>query len=271
MTELRGAHVVITGAASGLGRLMALEIARRGGKALSLWDLDAPGLDAVAKEVETLGARPQSVVCDVSDRRAVYAAAARIAEPVDILINNAGVVSGKSLLEIPDEQIETSLRVNIHSLFWMIKAFLPGMLERDRGHIVTIASAAGLIGVPRLTDYCATKFAAVGLDESLRVELRQRGAAVRTTVVCPYYIDTGMFEGVKTRFSLLLPILKTEKVAAQILRAIESNRAQLHTPLMVHSIPLIRLLPTSWFDAIARFMGISASMDEFVGKASHSP
>ena len=97
------------------------------------------------------------------------------------------------------------------------------MIERNRGHIVTIASAAGLIGVPRLTDYCATKFAAVGLDESLRVELKQRGSAIRTTVVCPYYIDTGMFEGVKTRFSFLLPILKEQKVVDKILRAIEGE------------------------------------------------
>ena len=266
MTELRGAHVVVTGAASGLGRLMALGIAKRGGEALYLWDIDGAGLDIVVDEVEALGASALSVVCDVSDRSTVYAAAKAIPEPVDILVNNAGVVSGKSLLEIPDEQIEKSLTVNTHSLFWMIKAFLPSMIERNRGHIVTIASAAGLIGVPRLTDYCATKFAAVGLDESLRVELKQRGSAIRTTVVCPYYIDTGMFEGVKTRFSFLLPILKEQKVVDKILRAIETNRAQLHTPLMVQSIPLIRLLPTSWFDALARFMGISASTSEFVGR-----
>ena len=270
MTELRGAHVLITGAASGLGRRMALGIAQRGGKTLSLWDVNLEGLDAVAEEVERSGAGARPVVCDVSDRSAVYTAAKRITEPVDILINNAGVVSGKSLLDIPDEQIRKSLEVNIHSLFWMIKAFLPAMIERNRGHIVTIASAAGLIGVPRLTDYCATKFAAVGLDESLRVELKKRAPGMRTTVVCPYYIDTGMFEGVKTRFSFLLPILTEENAVHKILRAIERNRPQLHMPLLVHSIPLLRLLPTSWFDAIARFMGISASMDEFVGRKPDS-
>lgn len=257
---------MITGAASGLGRRMALGVARRGGRALSLWDVNRAGLDEVAAAVEELGARAFPVVCDVSDRRAVYAAAENLHETVDVLINNAGVVSGKSLLEIPDEQIQRSLEVNTHSLFWMVKAFLPAMIERNQGHIVTIASAAGLIGVPRLTDYCATKFAAVGLDESLRVELKKRAPGVRTTVVCPYYIDTGMFEGVKTRFSFLLPILEEEKAVEKILRAIERNRAELHMPALVHTIPLLRLLPTPWFDAIARFMGISASMDEFVGR-----
>ena len=269
MTELNG-DVVITGAASGLGRRMALGVARRGG-ALSLWDVDRAGLEAVVAEVAGLGGRAQPVVCDVSDRSAVYAAAQGLDEPTDVLINNAGVVSGKSLLEIPDERIQKSLEVNTLSLFWTIKAFLPGMIERNRGHIVTIASAGGLIGVPRLTDYCASKFAAVGLDESLRVELKKRAPGVRTTVVCPYYIDTGMFAGAKTRFSFLLPILKEEKVSEKILRAVERNRAQLHMPPLVYTIPLLRLLPVSWFDAIARLMGISASMDEFVGRNPDSP
>ena len=270
MTELRDAHVVITGAASGLGRRMALGVAKRGG-ALSLWDVNGPGLDAVIAEVESLGARAQPVVCDVSDRRAVYLAAAGIVDPVDVLINNAGVVNGQSLLEIPDEQIERSLQINTHSLFWMIKAFLPAMIERNRGHIVTIASAAGLIGVPRLTDYCASKFAAVGLDESLRAELRKRAPGVRTTVVCPYYIDTGMFEGVKTRFSFLLPILKEEKVADKILKAVERDRPRLQMPALVHSIPLLRLLPVPLFDVIAKIMGITASTDDFVGRDHNLP
>ncbi len=270
MTELRDAHVVITGAASGLGRRMALGVAQRGGT-LSLWDVNGAGLDAVVAEVTSLGGRAQPVVCDISDRGAVYSAAAGIADPVDVLINNAGVVNGKSLLEIPDEQIERSLQINTHSLFWMTKAFLPAMIERNRGHIVTIASAAGLIGVPRLTDYCASKFAAVGLDESLRVELRKRAPGVRTTVVCPYYIDTGMFDGVKTRFSFLLPILKEEKVADKILKAVERDRPRLQMPALVHSIPLLRLFPVHLFDAIARFMGISASTDDFVGRHKDSP
>ena len=269
MTELRDAHVVITGAASGLGRRMALGVAQRGGT-LSLWDVNGAGLDAVVAEVESLGGRAQPVVCDVSDRKAVYAAAAGITDPVDVLINNAGVVNGKSLLEIPDEQIERGLQINTHSLFWMIKAFLPAMIERNRGHIVTIASAAGLIGVPRLTDYCASKFAAVGLDESLRVELRKRAPGVRTTVVCPYYIDTGMFEGVKTRFSFLLPILEEAKVADKILKAVERDRPRLQMPALVHSIPLLRLLPVPLFDVIARLMGITASTDDFVGR-NHNP
>src|SRR5207247_8346795 len=137
-----------------------------------------------------------------------------------ILINNAGVVSGKGLLEISEEAIQRTFDVNTLALFWTTRAFLPGMIARDRGHVVTIASAAGIVGTSRLVDYCASKHAAVGFNEALRLELKRQGNKVVTTVVCPFYISTGMFEGVKTRFPLLLPILEPQKVADRIVDAI---------------------------------------------------
>jgi all-trans-retinol dehydrogenase (NAD+) len=140
------------------------------------------------------------------------------------------------------------------------------MIERGRGHLVTIASAAGLIGVARLSDYCATKWAAVGLDESLRVELAKTAPAIRTTVVCPFYVATGMFEGVKSRFPFLLPILDEETAAARVLRAVERNQHKLAMPFLVKTLPLLRLLPIAWFDAISNVMGINVAMDEFVGR-----
>ncbi|HXV65061.1 MAG TPA: SDR family oxidoreductase [Vicinamibacteria bacterium] len=265
MTRLGQSRVVVTGAASGLGRCMALEISRRGG-ALYLLDLDGERLARVSKEIASAGGAVEAFVCDVSDRRAVYGVASRLGEPVDVLINNAGVVSGSSFLEIPDEEIERSLKVNTLSLFWTTKAFLPGMLERNRGHLVTIASAAGLIGVARLSDYCASKWAAVGLDESLRVELKKRGANIKTTVVCPYFVDTGMFEGVASRFPFLLPILSETRLTEMILRAIEADRPRLFTPPLVHSIAWLRVLPVRWFDAVSNFMGINDAMNHFVGR-----
>ena len=259
MTEIEKSRVLITGAASGLGRRMARGVAERGGHPI-LWDLDRDGLETLRREIGG-----ETFVCDVSDREAVYRVAEEVG-PVDILINNAGVVSGDRFLDIPDEKIERSLAVNTLALFWTTKAFLPSMIERGRGHLVTIASAAGLIGVSRLTDYSASKFAAVGLDESLRVELKKAATGVRTTLVCPYFTNTGMFEGVRTRFSFLLPILDEANVAEKTLRAIERNRARLNLPPMVYTIPLLRLLPASWFDAIAGFMGINVAMDKFVGR-----
>ena len=264
MTAFEGARMLLTGAASGLGRRLALGAARRHAN-LVLWDLNQEGLETVAAEIEALGSRTKCEVVDVSKRDAVYDAARR-AGAIDVLINNAGVVSGKSLLEIPDEKIERTFAVNTLALFWTVKAFLPGMIERRRGHLVTIASAAGLIGVPKLTDYGASKWAAVGFDESLRMELRKQAPAIRTTVVCPYYLRTGLFEGAKSRFPALLPILSEETASERILRAIERDRMKLVMPAMVQTIPWARLLPLSWFDAIAEFMGINASMDDFTGR-----
>jgi all-trans-retinol dehydrogenase (NAD+) len=176
------------------------------------------------------------------------------------------VVSGKTFLETSDEKIELTMAVNTMALFWTGKAFLPSMIERGRGHIVTISSAAGIIGVTGLADYSASKFAAFGLNEALRTELDRIKSPVRTTVVCPFFIDTGMFAGVRTRFPLLLPILKPEKAASRIVKAMLRNKKRLLMPPMVYSVYFLRLLPVAVFDAIAGFFGISRSMDHFTGR-----
>jgi all-trans-retinol dehydrogenase (NAD+) len=152
------------------------------------------------------------------------------------------------------------------ALFWTTKAFLPHMIENNRGHVVTIASASGLIGVAKLSDYSSSKWAAIGFDESLRGELRKAAPGVMTTVVCPFYIDTGMFHGVKSRFSFLLPILKEEKVAERVVSAIQRNKRRLMMPPVVYTVPLMRLFPVGVFDMLASFLGINASMDEFKGR-----
>ena len=269
MTAFRGAHVFITGAASGLGRLMALGAAARGAR-VSLLDRDAKGLDLVCGEIRARGGDARGFLVDLSDRAAVQAACAEVCQErggVDILLNNAGIVSGKTLLECSDEGIERTFQVNVLASFWTVRAFLPDMLATGKGHIVTVASAAGLAGTSRLVDYSASKFAAVGFDESLRMELKRLGSPVRTTVVCPFFIDTGMFEGVKTRFAWLLPILKPDYVVRRILGAIEGNRSRLIMPRFVMTVPVIRVLPPFLFDAVLGFFGVNRSMDEFVGRA----
>ena len=268
MTDFRGAHVLITGAASGLGRLMALDAVRRKAR-VTLLDRDAKGLGRVCEEIHALGGDSEGFVVDLSDRAGIQATCSEIKASrgeVDILINNAGIVSGKTLLECTDEAIERTFQVNALALFWTVRAFLPGMLAAGQGHIVTVASAAGLAGTSRLTDYCASKFAAVGFDESLRMELKRLGSPVRTTVVCPFFIDTGMFEGVKTRFAWLLPILKPDYVVRRIMKAIEGNRARLIMPRFVLTVPVVRVLPPFLFDAVLGFFGVNRSMDEFVGR-----
>jgi all-trans-retinol dehydrogenase (NAD+) len=267
MTGLRGAHVLITGAASGLGRLLALGAAGRGAR-VTLLDRDGPGLEAVRSAVARDGGDAASFTVDLRDRPAFQAAAGQVLAsrgPVDILVNNAGVVTGKPLLECSDEAIERTFQVNALALFWSARAFLPAMIERGRGHVVTIASAAGLGGTSRLADYCASKFAAVGFDESLRLEMRRLGHPIRTTVVCPWYIDTGMFRGVKTRFPRLLPILRPEYVARRILDAVQADRQRLVLPRFAMAVLVARILPLGVFDGVMRFFGVDRTMDEFAG------
>jgi all-trans-retinol dehydrogenase (NAD+) len=265
MSEIAGRHALITGGAGGIGRLMALALAGRGAR-LTIWDIDREALDRVVAEI---GGATRGLVCDVADRQQVYARAAESTAaggPVDILINNAGIVSGADFLALPDAKIEATFAINSLALFWTCKAFLPAMIERNRGHVVTIASASGLIGVARLADYSASKWAAIGLDESLRAELRRIAPGVITTVVCPYYIDTGMFRGVESRFPLLLPILKEDDVARRVVRAIETDRRRLIMPRLCYFVPLIRVLPVGLFDRIADFLGVNSSMKAFVGR-----
>lgn len=235
-----------------------------------LWDLDGAGLGKLVAELEaTSGRSARGYVCDVGDREQVYETA-RItlaeAGPVDVLVNNAGVVSGASFLDIPDEKVERTFRVNTLALFWTAKAFLPAMVERNRGHLVTMASASSYLGVARLSDYSASKWAAMAFDESLRVEFAPSAPGIVTTVVCPFYVNTGMFEGVKSRFPILLPILDEAVVAERVLGAIRRDRRRLVLPPLVRWVPLLRVLPVRWQDAVAGFLGINVSMEEFVGR-----
>lgn len=162
-------------------------------------DIDDAALAAAAAEARRVAGSSDASVhsyrVDVSARESVYAAAAQMARDavpeVSVLVNNAGVVTGRALLDAPDASIERTLRVNTLAHIWLLKAFLPAMLLRDHGHIVTVASSAGLVGVAGLVDYCASKFGAVGLDEALRAELRKLGKhGIRTTCVCPYFVTT---------------------------------------------------------------------------------
>lgn len=268
MTQFSGKNVLITGAASGIGRLMASQVAEKGARLL-LVDLNETALEMARSELTDAGHSCAIYPCDLSDRHQISAIAGRILSKhghVDVLVNNAGIVSGKTLLEAADEDIERTFAVNTLALFHMTRAFLPTMAARGQGHIVTIASAGGIAGTARLVDYCSSKFAAIGFDESLRLELKRLKIPVRTTVVCPFYIDTGMFAGVRTRFPWLLPILKPEPVTRRIVRAIERNSARLIMPWFVYTVYPMRIFPVSWQDAIMGFLGVNRSMDEFRGR-----
>lgn len=266
MTKIAESRILITGAASGFGRLMAILMAKKGGSVI-LWDINSEMLDGVVEEIRATGGDAQGMVCDLSSRQEIEERAAEVLKGgcVDILVNNAGIVSGGSFLELEPRQIEATFDINVLALFWTTRCFLPAMLERNRGHIVNIASAGGLVGTSGLVDYCASKFAVVGFDESLRAELRQSRSRVRTTVVCPYFANTGMFDGVRSRFPLL-PVLKPEKVVAKMVKSIEKNRRRLITPLFVYTSFPLRILPLFVFDKVLDILGINRAMAGFTGR-----
>ncbi|MDR1441318.1 MAG: SDR family oxidoreductase [Bifidobacteriaceae bacterium] len=261
---LEGARVVITGGGSGIGRRMAIGAGRKG-SAVVIWDLDRERAESVREEIVAEGGRAVAFGVDVSDRAAVLAAAGATG-PADVVINNAGVVSGRPLLDDPPESVDRTLDVNLRSLFWVTQAFLGGMIERRTGYVVTVASAAGLVAGSKMADYAASKAGAIAFNEALRNEMREAGAGVATMVVCPFYIDTGMFQGVKSRYPLLLPILEPRQVAGAILRGIEKGSKQIIMPPLVRSVPLLRLLPVGAFDWVADQLGINESMEDFAGR-----
>ena len=210
----------------------------------------------------------------MTDREAVYALAKKVESDVGthvtILINNAGIVTGKKFLDCPDGMIQKTFEVNTISHFWTCKAFLPKIIENDHGHLVTIASTAGTMGVSGLSDYCASKFGALGFAESMRFEFKKLGLKnVYSTTVCPFYINTGMFDGVRSRFPFLLPILEPDFVADKIVDAIRTNQEILITPKFCWTGYLMRaFLPVTVFDHLAQALGISESMDDFKGRGS---
>jgi all-trans-retinol dehydrogenase (NAD+) len=263
-----GTTIVITGAASGIGRLVALGAARKGAHVV-IWDRDAVAARAVSDAVHEAGGRGTVVVVDLADADAIELAAAEtlMLGPVDVLVNNAGVVSGRPLGELTAAQIERTMRVNAIAPILVTRALLPAMRDAGRGRIVTVASAAGLIGVAGQTDYAASKFAAVGFMESLRAELRKERSPITTLTVAPFYIDTGMFAGVTTKAPRVLPILSSAAVATRILAAIDSRRSLLALPPLVRIVPALKVLPTALVDRLADALGVHDGMDGFTGRA----
>lgn len=268
MKELRGKYVLITGGALGMGRSLARLLLQEGCR-VAVVDIREADLDEAVKDLSHYG-EVASFVCDISAREAVYALAGKVEQDfgsIDILINNAGVVKSHPFLEKPDGLIERTIAVNLMSQFWTMKAFLPGMVEKKEGHVVNMASAGGLLGVPYISDYAASKFAVVGLTESLRQEFKLRGLRkIRFTYVCPNTVNTGMFAGAsKVKGTKLLT---AEDVTTKIVEGIRKNRSFIGVPWSVYLVPLTKALtPIPVLDLFNRVMGIATSSEKTTGRA----
>ncbi|XP_049556577.1 epidermal retinol dehydrogenase 2 isoform X2 [Orcinus orca] len=242
--NVAGEIVLITGSGSGLGRLLALKFARLG-SVLVLWDVSQEGNEETCKMAQEAGATGvYAYTCDCSRKEEVYRVADQVKKEVgdvSILINNAGIVTGKKFLDCPDELMEKSFDVNFKAHLWTYKAFLPAMIANDHGHLVCISSSAGLIGVNGLADYCASKFAAFGFAESVFMEtFAKKQNGIKTTIVCPFFINTGMFDGCTTGCPSLLPILEPEYAVRKIVDAILQEKSYLYMPRFIYFIVFLK-------------------------------
>ncbi|XP_033219886.1 estradiol 17-beta-dehydrogenase 11-like [Belonocnema kinseyi] len=242
--SVKGEVALITGGAGGIGKIIAAKLANLGCNVV-IWDINKVGIEQTVAEIRQGGGKCWGYYCDISDRKCIYRNAKSVQVDVGnvtILINNAGYIYGDTLLKIPDDEIERTFNVNILSHYWTTKAFLKDMIKDNHGHIVTVASVAGLLGTYNCTDYSATKFATVGFHESLFSELKTHGYdGIQGLLVCPYFINTGMFPGVKPR---LMSTLEPEYVAEEIVSGILTNRMLIILPSSIRWLLLLKhLLP----------------------------
>jgi all-trans-retinol dehydrogenase (NAD+) len=268
MSEIKNTTVLITGGASGIGRLIGERCLDKGAKRLIIWDFDAPTLTATTADLTAKGHNVISHLIDITDTETVIQTAKQILNaygPVDILINNAGIVVGKFFEEHSHADIDKTMQINTQAMMHITREFLPAMISAQKGHIVNIASAAGLAANPQMAVYVASKWAVIGWSETLRLELESKSMGLHVTTVTPFYISTGMFEGVR---SPIVPIVKPESAARQIINAIEKNKVFCRMPWIVYTMPFFKgILPQRWFDAlIGKWFGIYSSMQQFKGR-----
>jgi len=273
MRNLKGKRALITGGAAGIGKAIAERLAPEGAE-LVLVDLNPAALDKAAEAIRALGAKVSGYVLDVTDTQALLALRDRIhAElgPIDLLVNNAGVVYGGPFLEVPLEKHLRTYRVNIEAMVATTYAFLPDLLSRPDAHLVNVSSASGFLGLPWGSTYASSKWAVIGFSESIRLELQMtKRESVKVTTVCPSYVGTGLFEGAAP--PKMTKLLTPERLAALVVGAIKRDKPYLLTPWMVKITPVLKgLLPRRAFEAIAWTLGATSSMVQWRGHEGAPP
>lgn len=279
MSTFKGKRVLITGGASGIGKLMGGMALDKGAAALVIWDINQESIESVVSELgqaakaQGRAGRVYGMRVDVSNQAMVadrYEQTKREVGEIDILINSAGIItSNKTFDQCTPDEINRTMMVNALAPMYVAQQVLPDMVARDSGHICNIGSAGGMISNPRMSIYAASKWATIGWSDSVRIELREMRSRVRITTIAPYYITTGMFDGVRSK---IFPLLRPENVASRILRAIERDTAfkmfMPWIPCPHHFIRLLQgILPIRVFDwLVGRVLGIYHTMDHFTGR-----
>ncbi len=270
-----GTRILITGAAMGMGRLYAERAVAEGAETVILWDINKAALSETTKALRVHADNSQEIVpmlVDIGQRTAIEKAAADVIKNhggVDIIINNAGVVRGTYFWEHENERdTEFIMKINALAPMFITHEFLKGMIDGKRpSRIVNIASAAGTLSNPKMSVYASSKWALIGWSDSVRLELKQQGYDnVKVTTVCPSYISTGMFEGVKG--PLMTPLMQPDYVVNRVWHSMRAGKPMLMLPWTVHLSKVLKgILPQSWFDAIAgNIFGVYNTMDKFTGR-----
>ncbi len=273
-----GSRILITGAAMGMGRLYAERAVAEGAALVLLWDLNKDQLSETVSELSASASSAQKVVgttIDISDAKAVEKACADVTKKhggVDVIINNAGVVTGALFVDHePERGIDLTMRVNAIAPMLITRAFLPGMIAGGAdARIVNISSASAFVSNPRMSVYAASKWAMLGWSDTVRLELEQMKVRnVKVLTVCPSYISTGMFAGAKG--PLLMPIMKPGYVVWRVwTEMIRGKKNLLILPPMARISTLVKgILPQGAYDWVAdKIFGVYHTMDQFTGRTS---
>lgn len=261
-------NVLITGGASGIGKLMAERFAKRGANVVVV-DLNLEAAESVVKSIKASGGKGHALFANLGELESLKKLKGEVSAlglRIDILINNAGVVFGGEFEKLSLEKHLTTYKVNVDGLVAMTHLFFDDLRQSKDANIVNLASASGFIGLPYGTTYASSKWAVIGFSESLRLELLERGIGnVHVTTVCPSYISTGMFSGVKA--PMLLPWLKPEVIVDKIIWGIEKNSPFIKEPFVVKWVDFLKgILPLKVFTVINKILGVSTSMTHWKGR-----
>jgi NAD(P)-dependent dehydrogenase (short-subunit alcohol dehydrogenase family) len=261
--SLGGKVVAITGGARGIGKSTATALVRKGCR-IAIGDLDL----ALAEETATgLGGGTVALPLDVTDRGSFAAfldAAERELGPVDVVINNAGIMPVTQLVDESDDSIRRQLDINLYGVIVGTQLAIERLQPRGSGHIVNIASQAGKTPLPGIATYSATKHAVVGLSEATMAELQDTG--VEVSCVMPTLVNTELTSGMHQK-KLIKPV-EPEDVASEIVDALEVPRFDVFVPRYNAGMTrMAALLPRRWAEAVGRFMGADKLMVEFDRRA----
>ncbi len=266
MKKLDDKIVLITGGASGIGKIMIRLMLERKAKVI-IWDINQESIDRTIAEFSNKG-EIFGYTVDVSNLEQIQATAKKVKSEigiVDVLINNAGIIVGKYFNEHTVSDISKTMDINANAPMYITMEFLEDMMSQNSGHICNIASSGGLVSNPKMSVYAASKWSLIGWSDSLRLEMQQLDKNVNVTTIMPYYINTGMFDGVESK----IPILEPEAAALTIVKAIEKNKKMISIPGYIYRFTRFgqAVMSIDVFDWFAgEVLGIYKTMEHFTGR-----